>query len=171
MRQSTYSSVTPRLLRDRYPASAPLEPVGGSCLYEANVEVLLRSECPGLVHAVWADVTVEFAQRSPRLGLCFFFVWAFAILSFQTWAQTPQNLVQNGGFEAGDWSGWTTTIADSDYTLIGQGLPHSGRFSAFFGAVSKPDYISQSLATSAGQTYALSLWLWSGDNQGGTPIG
>lgn len=87
-----------------------------------------------------------------------------------------QSLVQNGGFETGDFSGWTligdTTAADTLYNGVegreaGFDVVHSGSYGAFLG----DDHLaslSQTLPTAPGQCYLVSLWLdnpTSGRNQ------
>ena len=82
-----------------------------------------------------------------------------------------QDLVQNGGFETGDFTSWTlvgNTIVNnrhgptiynaventSSYPLT----VHSGNYGAFMGD-NQLATLSQTLATVPGQTYLLSLWL------------
>jgi len=94
------------------------------------------------------------------------FVAAIALLEPNARAE----LVTNGGFETGDFSGWTTTDAPGTSSFYGVDTlgPHNGNYSAFFGA-SGPgrDSISQALATVAGQSYQISFFL---DNSpGGDP--
>ena len=78
----------------------------------------------------------------------------------------PQ-LVQNGGFETGDFTGWTlvgdTIESNVIYDAVedGTNFPlavHSGTYGACLGD-DKPATLSQSLATVPGQNYLLSLWL------------
>jgi len=84
--------------------------------------------------------------------------------------QLGQSLVQNGGFETGDFSFWNfngdtnsqnavvyaNTFGDS---TTGLNWIHSGTFGAAFGEAGKFAYISQSLPTLPGQSYLLSFWL------------
>ena len=89
-------------------------------------------------------------------------------------AATP-NLVVNGGFESGNFSGWTLSgnsggnqiyIAPTDFP----GEVHTGSYSAGFGSFDRTDGIlTQNIATTAGQHYTLSFWIES-DNGGSTPI-
>ena len=89
-------------------------------------------------------------------------------------AATP-NLVVNGGFESGNFSGWTLSgnsggnqiyIAPTDFP----GEVHTGSYSAGLGSMNRTDGIlTQSIATTAGQHYTLSFWIES-DNDGSTPI-
>jgi Ca-dependent carbohydrate-binding module xylan-binding/Calx-beta domain len=88
-------------------------------------------------------------------------------------AATP-NLVVNGGFESGNFSGWTLSgnssgnkiyIAPSDFP----GEVHTGSYSAGLGSMNTDGILTQNIATTGGQHYALSFWIES-DNNGRTPI-
>lgn len=82
-----------------------------------------------------------------------------------------QNIVNNGGFETGDFSGWGTQ-GDQTYNGVGSHDPfntigaHSGNFLAYFGAIDTTGGINQTLTTNAGATYTVDFWL---ANDGGDP--
>ena len=73
-----------------------------------------------------------------------------------------QITVQNGGFETGDFTGWTfsgnnvntfvTTYQDPIH-------PHSGSYFTAFGEQNAPAFLSQTVPTLPNQSYLLSLWL------------
>ena len=73
------------------------------------------------------------------------------------------DLVTNGSFETGDFSGWTIhpAAAGSDFGVESSSHAPDGNFIAFFGALVTGDYdgISQTLSTVAGGTYEISFWL------------
>jgi hypothetical protein len=75
-------------------------------------------------------------------------------------------LVENGGFETGDFTGWNLfggDPADNFVTNTINGVfPHSGNYYAVLGATNL-SYLSQTLATTEGEPYVLSLWLNSPD--------
>jgi hypothetical protein len=73
-------------------------------------------------------------------------------------------LVRNGGFETGDFSSWTET-GDFAYCAVGTSplYAHSGNYGASMGPQGTRSYLSQTLPTTAGQLYLLSLWLDSPD--------
>jgi MYXO-CTERM domain-containing protein len=84
--------------------------------------------------------------------------WAAAALLAvaPAWAN---DLVLNGGFETGDFTAWTTRYT-SLYTGVDNLTSHSGTYAAFLGEPSAPSgTISQTLATTAGETYDVSFWL------------
>ena len=82
-----------------------------------------------------------------------------------------QSLVQNGGFETGDFTDWTlvgdtvgggliynTVATDSEYVGITD-VVHSGTYGAFLGEGGYLATLTQTLPTTAGQWYQLSFWL------------
>lgn len=74
-------------------------------------------------------------------------------------------LVTNGGFETGNFSGWTQS-GNTGFTGVSSTLPHSGTYAAFFGPQGSLGSITQLLTTNVGATYTLSYWLYNG---GGSP--
>ena len=69
-----------------------------------------------------------------------------------------QNIVSNGGFETGDFIGWDL---NADETQVGKikGAVHSGHYGAELGQMGTLGYLSQTLPTTAGHDYLLSLWI------------
>jgi hypothetical protein len=76
-----------------------------------------------------------------------------------------QNLVNNGGFETGDFSGFTQ-FGNTGFTGVTSGAASQGSFGAEFGPVGSTGGISQNLTTIAGESYLISFDL---RNNGGTP--
>jgi subtilase family serine protease len=81
--------------------------------------------------------------------------------------QVGQSIVQNGGFETGDFAGWTlygnTTVGGNIYNAVesassSYGVVHSGSYGAFLGDT-QVAILSQTVPTYPGQSYLLSFWL------------
>jgi hypothetical protein len=82
-------------------------------------------------------------------------------------AQPYSNLVLNGGFETGDFTGWTlsgantpASVDNGTFGLYSQIAPHSGNYDADFESDGNADfqYLSQTVPTIAGASYCLSFW-------------
>jgi pro-kumamolisin-like protein/BACON domain-containing protein len=146
-----WSAVTPSWLTAT-PGSGTL-PANGSAAVTVNVNATAGDLPP-------ATYTANVAFTNLTSGIA-------QIRSFTL--QLGQSLVQNGGFETGDFSFWTFT---GDYTTSGGELEngvvgadvstnwvHSGAYGAAFGQAGTLAYISQTLTTLPGQSYLLSFWL------------
>ncbi|MBL9148889.1 MAG: carbohydrate binding domain-containing protein [Phycisphaerae bacterium] len=70
------------------------------------------------------------------------------------------DLVTNGSFQTGDFSGWTVTNAPVGSNLSVAAGGYLGPFAAYFqGTGPGYDGIAQTLATSAGTEYTVSFWI------------
>jgi hypothetical protein len=83
-----------------------------------------------------------------------------------------QSIIQNGGFETGDFTGWTLNESDGPYSLVDDRSvsrihPHSGTYLAALGHPTNVAFLSQTLVTTPGQSYLLSLWFNSPNVAGG----
>jgi hypothetical protein len=78
-----------------------------------------------------------------------------------TVAATTGNLIVNGGFETGDFTGWTQS-GDLSFTAVNGNLPHGGSFAAEMGPTGADGFLSQTFATTPGANYTLDYWLEDG---------
>lgn len=70
------------------------------------------------------------------------------------------DLVFNGGFETGNFSGWSWAPGPGSMTAVTSGTAHSGSYRLVVSTSSTTfDELSQSLATFPGQQYMISFWL------------
>lgn len=94
----------------------------------------------------------------------------FAVMALMMVGTAFADLVTNGGFEAGNFSGWTLTgggcvgVSPSAAAVGCSPVdtdpgPHSGRYAAYLGPFGQIDTLSQNLATTGGQSYLVSFWL------------
>ena len=76
-------------------------------------------------------------------------------------AATAQNLVVNGGFETGDFTGWTAP-SESYFERVDTTYTASGNYAGEIAGYSyNPDTLSQQIATIAGQAYRIRFdYLW-----------
>jgi hypothetical protein len=74
-----------------------------------------------------------------------------------------QSIVQNGGFEIGNFTDWALTgNSASNYNFVESGSPlsaRSGTYVAALGEVGSLASLSQTLPTQPGKSYLLSVWL------------
>jgi hypothetical protein len=75
-----------------------------------------------------------------------------------------KQIVENGDFDAGDFTGWTLS-GDASGTFVDDGsgsgiLPYAGGLEASLSTISgSHSYLSQTLQTTPGATYLVSFWL------------
>ena len=122
----------------------------------ATVTVSLNAAANSLAAGVYT-ATIWFTNTSTGF-----------VTSRQFILTASSQVVQNGGFETGSFSGWTQS-GNTAYASVttASSYVHSGEYGAALGPSGSPGYLSQTLPTVAGQPYLLSFWL---DNpKGGNP--
>jgi hypothetical protein len=79
-----------------------------------------------------------------------------------------QPLIANGGFETGDFTGWSLSAsAQEDFVTSTGSFVHSGVYGAELGQPTTNGYLSQTISTTPGQSYVLSFWLDNPNNSAG----
>jgi len=89
-----------------------------------------------------------------------------AILFLMARPVTAQNLLTNGSFETGTFSGWTQGGNSGFDGVFCPGGAPDGNCQAFFGAIGSNSTLSQTVNTQLGALYNLSFWF---DPDGNTP--
>jgi hypothetical protein len=70
-------------------------------------------------------------------------------------------LVSNGGFESGDFTGWTVEGPQSNLFQVDDFHGHTGAYSLLFAALESDNTrVSQVTPTALGQQYILDFWVW-----------
>ena len=92
-----------------------------------------------------------------RCSLMFTAVAVFALAH-----PVKANLITNGGFETGDFTGWTVFEIGTPFTAVVGGAvggisPHSGAFQA--ASDSSGVFLTQSVTTTPGASYIVDFWL------------
>jgi hypothetical protein len=87
------------------------------------------------------------------------FVAILALVAVHSTAFAATNLVTNPGFETGDFTGWTQS-GNATFFGVTADARRSGSFGGRFGPVGNElGFLSQTLATTPGETYQLDYWL------------
>ena len=143
----SWSLVNTSLWLDASPAGGTLPANGSSALVTASLNPAANYLANGVYTAnLWfTNLTSHTAVMVPVV------------------LQVGGSIVQNGGFEAGNFSFWG--LANDFYSLVDHNgaisgiAPHSGSYLAAFGDSGTLGTLSQTLPTVANQSYVLSLWL------------
>jgi|GEM_PF-5538115 len=100
-----------------------------------------------------------------------FFILNSSVLALLLCGLSQANAgIINGGFETGDFSGWTTGPISYPESIV-TGPVNSGTFAAQIAGYSfAPDTLSQTVSDTAGQSYVLDFWLFVADGSPTTSL-
>ncbi len=108
----------------------------------------------------WTNLQFNLLATRPSEALEFQFRNDPSYFGFDDVSVTPSVLVSNGGFEIGDYSGWTQSgITGQNLISANKAYARSGTFGAEIGPSGGLGYLSQNLTTTPGMAYLVSLWL------------
>ena len=156
-----WSLINTSLWLNASPSSGTLAPGGAA----ATVTVSLNSTANSFAVGGYA-ASLSFSNQATHVA---------QPLQFGLTVSAPE-LIQNGGFETGDFTSWTVSNNDN-YNYVDNGSltynlisPHSGFWFAAFGQYSLDGMctISQTLPTIPGRSYVVSFWWESVDFGYGT---
>jgi len=84
---------------------------------------------------------------------------SLAAVALATSFAAKADIVNNGGFETGDFTGWAQ-FGDTSFSGVDGADPHDGTYAAFFGP-SGIGGITQDIPTLPGRFYTIDFWLQS----------
>ena len=128
------------------------------------------SPIPGATLPSYTISNVQLSDSGSQFSCVVSNAYGFATSSNALLTVFPAMLAGNGGFETGDFTSWTMSgNLNSIYGLVttNSSYVHSGNYGAELGPAGSLGYLSQTLTTSIGQLYLVSVWLDSPD--GATP--
>jgi hypothetical protein len=114
-------------------ANCPQPPTGACCIDQLGCSILTQAQCQAQSGVYAGDNSV-----------C-------------ATAGCPVNLVVNGGFETGAFTGWTQ-FGDTGFTGITTGPTHGGSFAAYFSPHTANGGIQQTLTSPAGVPLTVDFW-------------
>ena len=96
-----------------------------------------------------------------KMTLVRIIVCVAALVCTTAWNANAQNLVANGGFETGDFSGWTHSGDANGFDTVGDvsTFAHSGTHYAALGSSPDSGSLEQTLNTVPGRLYTLQFYL------------
>jgi hypothetical protein len=99
--------------------------------------------------------TFDASKSGMKTSLKFLFV-LIAVAALSVAYPAKADLITNGGFETGDFTGWTVSGARTVTGPLFGTSPHSGNYQASFLTSGS---LTQTLATMAGQSYTIDFFL------------
>jgi hypothetical protein len=106
-------------------------------------------------------------QECAMKGTKYLSVCALAILALSATGTTASaNLIVNGSFETGDFTGWTVNANSYPISIVTTPVEDGTYAAQIAGYQYNPNTLSQTITDTSGQAYTLSFWRY---QAGGTP--
>lgn len=88
---------------------------------------------------------------------------ALVAAAFIGLASSANAMVMNGGFEAGDFTGWSLG-GNTGNSAVSGCCNYTGTYGAYFGPTGSVGTLSQTISTMAGASYTIDFWLRNGNS-------